>query len=410
MFSVLTTSSSNQAPGTANHQYEQVPHCDSDDDLRGISNHSNPSTNSTRNTAVSITEMLRQTAARRMRQIEDTLLNDNRRSQSNHQNDAIVPMEDEHIIDLEDPNGLHHETSRLIVPNYQKQGTQPLHSVEMSDMNLNETHAPSDDEEEESYDDFVFLLFLDGTKRRAGVLEQWTVCHFKDRHFKEERDDGKKVRLIYRGKLLVDSAMMNSYHIPTDGFIHVSISKNGNLYRHTHRNGENGDAENGRDPNYEDFDDGMDDEAVARRLQRQEMEMGGFVGPYNPMFDGMRMRPLGASFGRRDAEHDPNEDPEIRRIRERKEFLCGMFLGSVAGIWILVFLILSSRQGNYSRRFRLGITVGVAINLMVQLTFHDPVVPPDPDAADPTAAAEADGEGVASNIDPVVEGENSAAI
>merc|ERR550525_810981 len=146
----------------------------------------------------------------------------------------------------------------------------------------------------------------------------------------------------------------------------------------------------------------MDDEAVARRLQRQEMEMGGFVGPYNPMFDGMRMRPLGASFGRRD---DPNEDPEMRRIRERKEFLCGMFLGSVAGIWILVFLILASRQGNYSRRFRLGITVGVAINLMVQLTFHDPVRSPDPDASDPTAATEDSG-GVGAEVPSVVEGED----
>merc|ERR1719229_1222311 len=109
------------------------------------------------------------------------------------------------------------------------------------------------------------------------------------------------------------------------------------------------------------------------------------------------------SFGWRG--DDPNENPEVRRIRERKEFLCGMFLGSVSGIWILVFLILASRQGNYSRKFRLGITVGVAINLMVQLTFHDPVPSPDPDASDPTAATEDSG-GVGAEVPSVVEGED----
>jgi len=369
------------------HQYAQVPHCDSDDDLRGISN---PNPSQSVSSTNSITDLLRQTAARRMRQIEDTLLQSQSTRdhplRSDHvQNDAVIPMEDDNdTMDLED--GLQHESSCLI-------------SKEMKEINLNETHAPSEDDELQ-YDDFVFLLSLDGSKRRSGTMSGWTVCQFKERHFKTELDDGKKVRLIYRGKMLVDSSMMKSYHIPTDGFIHVSISKNGTLYRQTLRNGESV-----RDSNYDDFDDGMDDEAVARRLQQQEMEMGGFGGdPF--MFDRMRMRPpLAASFARRD---DANEEPEMRRIRERKEFLCGMFLGSVAGIWILVFLILASRQGNYSRRFRLGITVGVAINLMIQLTFHDPVPSPDPEAVDPTAATEDSG-GVGAEVPSVVEGENSAA-
>jgi len=351
------------------HSYEQVPHCDSDDEraFAGISHSHSTVTN--RSHSNSITDLLRQTAVRRMRQIEANLLHSDR-AHGLH-DDAVMPMDDDDdILDLEDP--LRRESTALI------SNAHP-HSMEMSEINLNETHAPSDDDE---YDDFVFLLFLDGTKRRAGLMASWRVVNFKDRHFKHELDDGKKVRLIYRGKLLTDLSTMTSHHIPTDGFIHVSISKNGNLF--TARNGEGGTSAD-HDPNYDNFDDGMDDEAVARRLQQQEMERGGFRrGPYNPMFDGMRMRPIGGPFGRRE---DPNEDPELRRIRERKEFLCGMFLGSVAGIWILVFLILASRNGNYSRQFRLGITVGVAINLMVQLTVHEPVTPDEADdpAADATA-------------------------
>merc|ERR1712087_625405 len=69
-----------------------------------------------------------------------------------------------------------------------------------------------------------------------------------------------------------------------------------------------------------------------------------------------------------------NGNEEVRRNRERREFLCGMFLGSIAGIWILIFLILAQR-GGYSRRFRLGVTLGVALNLMVQLTYQYPQAP-----------------------------------
>jgi len=57
-----------------------------------------------------------------------------------------------------------------------------------------------------------------------------------------------------------------------------------------------------------------------------------------------------------------------------------MFLGSIAGIWILIFLILAQR-GGYSRRFRLGVTLGVALNLMVQLTYQYPQAPDHDGAA-----------------------------
>merc|ERR1712217_754149 len=101
------------------------------------------------------------------------------------------------------------------------------------DIDLNEAHAPSEGEQDTDFDDFIFLLSLDGTKRKVGILNNWRIWELKDKYFKKELEDGKNVRLIYRGKLLQDAMFMNTYNIPTNGFIHVSISKNGNLYKQT---------------------------------------------------------------------------------------------------------------------------------------------------------------------------------
>jgi len=64
-----------------------------------------------------------------------------------------------------------------------------------------------------------------------------------------------------------------------------------------------------------------------------------------------------------------NNEADLNRAR--REFFCGLFLGSVAGFWVLIFLILANRN-QYSRRFRLGVTLGVAINLLINLSYQYP--------------------------------------
>eukprot|EP01083_Nonionella_stella_P164244 543029_1 len=230
------------------------------------------------------------------------------------------------------------------------------------DLDLEEIHL--DDETE--YDLSVLLLYLDGNKRKVSVMNDWKIYEFKEKYFGNELKNGNNVRLIYRGKLLDDSLAINVYNIPNDAFIHVSMTKNGTL-QHCNKQ-----STNTEDANYDNFDDGIDDAALARTLQQREMRMIGM--------------PMSMSMSQ--ATNDNDDDVVIDPNRARREFLCGIFLGSVAGIWILIFLILAPRQ--YSRRFRLGVTLGVVINVMIQLSYGQPPTNDVDDANDTNTINETD--------------------
>ena len=317
----------------SNNKYQpftQVPHHDHDTD-NDIELQSVPSTqpqqnsNNNNNNSNLITNLLKLTAHRRIRQQMDTIININDDSK-------------------ESTNLITHHTS---------------------DIDSDASHAQSSDDidtetaDSLKYDDFVLLLYLDGTKKKVGIMNSWKIWNIKDEYFCDELKDGKKVRLIYRGKLLQDSMHLNTYNIASNGFIHVSISKNGNLFSHKYgTNGSSSSRTESTDVNYDNFDDGMDDEAMARSLQQRELELSQQRAQF-PFSD----------FGANELNAD---ETELDVNRARREFLCGMFLGSVAGIWILIFLILAQRNGGYSRRFRLGVTLGVAINLIIQLSYQVP--------------------------------------
>jgi len=358
--------------------YEPVKtHDDSGDEIE-LQNQSNrsESTNST------ITNLLKLTAHRRIRKSSNSQ-SQSRSIDLNH-HDTVISIDDDNH---EDDN----ESSQLIT---KKSISNDLNV--MDDIDLDNAHASSEGEGDQNdntdnYDDYVLLLYLDGKKKKVGIMNTWKVWQIKEKYFKSELTERKNVRLIYRGKMLQDRTNLNSYNIPSGGFIHVSISKNGNLYRGGATNSASGSQLDGTDGdgdvNYDNFDDGMDDAAVARRLQMQ----------YNNEVPGRPQWMNGGpdnnpGFNDQEYVQDPN--------RARREFLCGMFLGSVAGIWILIFLILANRN-QYSRRFRLGVTLGVAINLIVQLTYqYDNVNEGDP------ANGESGDDGTGSNVTETETGEN----
>eukprot|EP01083_Nonionella_stella_P278062 945464_1 len=221
--------------------YQPVPHCDSADEID--STEISPTSNN------KITDLLKLTAHRRIRQ---------QQSNTNTTTTTTTTTTDNTIITIDSNHSDSDNENTQLITN------------DLDDIDLNDAHADSQSEGEH-YDSYVLLLFLNGNKKRVGVINTWRIWNLKDTYFKSELETGDNVRFIYRGKLLQDALPISSYNIPIDGFVHVSISKNA-LNKQTYI--PNNINEN-QDINYENFDDGMDDEAVARMLQQREMNMFG---------------------------------------------------------------------------------------------------------------------------------------
>ena len=159
------------------------------------------------------------------------------------------------------------------------------------------------------HDDFVVLLFLDETKKKVGIMNSWKIRKVKAEYFFDEVRDGKNVRLIYRGKLLQDSLQLSAYNIASNAFIHVSVSKSGNSLSHKNDGTTVPLMRQSSELNYDNFDDGMDDEALARTLHQTELELD------------RQRQPLHVSeFGRNESNNQ--DEIELNASRARGQVLC----------------------------------------------------------------------------------------
>ena len=142
--------------------------------------------------------------------------------------------------------------------------------------------------------------------------------------------------------MLNDNKYITDYNIPSNGFVHVSIADNIGINMQQQKT--NKDFSND-DIDYNNFDDGMDDEAFARMLQQREIQQNN-----NNNNNGIN-----------------NGIGYTRNSRmEQRDFACGLLLGMMVGIWVFIFLLFIQRS--YSRRFRLGVMLGVFINIIFQLS------------------------------------------
>jgi len=328
--------------------YEAVRNGDSSDEHE----HEHEHENDTRDTIPStkITDLLKLTAHRRIR------------THNNQSNSNTATSESVSIPINETP---------MPAVSASEPGVSDLRDIDLEDThrdspnNASEHDNDNDNDSEGEgshtvYDDHVWLLHLDGNKRKIGVCHTWSILDLKRKYFAVELKNGAKIRLIHRGKLLMDSMAWQSYDIATDAFIHVSITKNAFASK---TNGGGGDGMHVHDRNYDEFDDGLDDAAVARRLQMElnRAELGASDDRLNyNAWNGMGM--------------GMPQDPQQREsdlTRARREFFCGVLLGSIMGFWSLIFLLMAYRN-QYSRRFRLGVSVGVAMNFMLGLMYQVP--------------------------------------
>jgi Ubiquitin family/DSC E3 ubiquitin ligase complex subunit 3, C-terminal domain len=185
--------------------------------------------------------------------------------------------------------------------------------------------------------DLVTIKFcvVGETARERSVNLDWSVARTREHVFGDAIAEGKRVRLIYHGKLLEDSKSLASYGVVKDSFVHSSISNLQPLHNST--SGSNGVGA-GADADA----DSVDDEDAAWQFHAQMLNA--------------------RAAGRRGQEPGPFAVREGTTGDLVLGFVMGAILGFLALIWVLPRTV--------PRRQKLGILAGVMFYTF--FAFRDP--------------------------------------
>lgn len=244
-------------------------------------------------------------------------------------------------------------------------------------------HAIINDENEESFDAHIFLLEIGKNKKRIGINSEWRVLQIKQKYFQSELVMGCNIRLIYRGKLLDDyKCLLSDYQISDGCFVHVSIANNIGYQSQILKEKEFTKHESNNTNGNEVFDDGLNDAEIALRMQTAENRIFhnrsripiANNNELNTDLESIDIQNTGNGWWNENNGSGNNNNNNnsannsSSTITNRRDFICGFFLGLMVGVWVYFILLFVRRS--YSRRFRLGVLTGVMLNIMIEIFNH----------------------------------------
>jgi len=166
----------------------------------------------------------------------------------------------------------------------------------------------------------------------------------KQKYFLNEINNSKNIRFIYQGELLKDNDKLSQYKIRNNSFIHVSIAIGYGIQ--SLPNFQNS-------LNNQNCDDPFDDAELARMLE--EREIGAInIQNIDEMDNNNNINNINNNIGLPMNEETNSTD-----------FACGLFLGLMLGMWVILVLVIMRRHR--SRRFQLGIFLGLMFNLILEM-------------------------------------------
>jgi hypothetical protein len=195
-----------------------------------------------------------------------------------------------------------------------------------------------------SIDPIKFTIIRQGCPNQNYLVDpNWTIAQFKSHAFPTEIVDGKMIILIYLGKVLLDNQTIRAAHIQQNNVIHAHISS-----QHNSQNN-----------------------AIENNSNLSENKTNGLV---LIDFEGSNghndsLNPIEVSPSQREIYNDYIREMESRRSMEltegnTRDLLIGFFFGSVLGILAMYFVW----QSHTSRKLKLGVMVGVLLNVIWSLT------------------------------------------
>jgi len=171
-------------------------------------------------------------------------------------------------------------------------------------------------------------------RRMVPIDEKWTIKEFTEQCFPEEYSEKKLIRVIYAGKRLKNEDVLKDAGIKEGVFIHVSITDCVDPEG----------AQNVRfDGQTDDWDhDQMESDARFARMLERTFNLNG----RNTM--NLEDRPRNAR-------------------RDNAEFIWGFVLGSLLGIFMLIWVM----QPNVPKTMKFGIVCGICLHIYINYSQFD---------------------------------------
>jgi len=179
----------------------------------------------------------------------------------------------------------------------------------------------------------VTLCQVGQPRRKVAVDPLWSVRELKENLFPEEVENKKLIRVIFSGKRLKDPDFLKDFGVKEGVFIHISIT-------------DAIDPENAQNVRFANQTDNWENDQLEADARFARILDQGFS--FNNLNENLGDRPQNAR-------------------RDNAEFLWGFVLGSILGIFMLIWVM----QPNVPKTMKFGIMCGIALHIYVDYSQID---------------------------------------